>query len=73
VDRREKSAVLFAYADYYLIDVKYGIIMDVEASCAIRQAELGASRTMLKRTEKHGEAVRAKLPISAGRAADKRG
>jgi hypothetical protein len=41
----------FAYADNYLIDVKYGIIMEVEASRAIRQAEVGASRTMLKRTE----------------------
>jgi hypothetical protein len=26
-----KSAAFFAYADNYLIDVKYGIIMDVEA------------------------------------------
>src|SRR5215475_6041918 len=46
-----KGAAFFAYADNYLIDVKYGIIMDVEASRAIRQAEVGASRTMLKRTE----------------------
>ena len=29
---------LFAYADNYLIDVKFGAIMDVEASRAIRQA-----------------------------------
>jgi hypothetical protein len=27
-----KSAAFFAYADNYLIDVKFGIIMDVEAS-----------------------------------------
>jgi transposase len=46
-----KSAAFFAYADNYLIDVKFGIIMDVEASRAVRQAEVGASRTMLKRTE----------------------
>ena len=46
-----KSAAFFAYADNYLIDVKFGIIMDVEASCAIRQAEVGASRTMIERTE----------------------
>jgi hypothetical protein len=31
--------------------VKFGIIMDVEASRAIRQAEVGASRTMIERTE----------------------
>ena len=46
-----KSKAIFAYADNYLIDVKFGIIMDVEASRAIRQAEVGASRTMIERTE----------------------
>jgi transposase len=46
-----KSAAFFAYADNYLIDVKFGIIMDVEASRAIRQAEVGAARTMIDRTE----------------------
>jgi hypothetical protein len=40
----------FAYSDNYLIDVKSGIIMDVEASRAIRQAEVSAARTMIKRT-----------------------
>jgi transposase len=45
-----KSAAFFADADNYLIDVKFGIIMDVEASRAVRQAEVGASRTMIART-----------------------
>ena len=45
-----RDAAFFAYADNYLIDVKFGIIMDVEASRAIRQAEVGASQTMLVRT-----------------------
>src|SRR6202167_1551425 len=45
-----RNAALFAYADNYLIDVKFGIIMDVEASRAIRQAEVGASQTMIERT-----------------------
>jgi hypothetical protein len=31
--------------------VKVGIIMDVDASRAIRQAEVGASKTMIERTE----------------------
>jgi hypothetical protein len=31
--------------------VKFGIILDVEASRAIRQAEVGATKTMIKRTE----------------------
>jgi transposase len=46
-----KSAAFFAYADNYLIDIKFGIIMDVEASRAIRQAEVGASQTMIERTQ----------------------
>ena len=46
-----RSAAFFAYADNYLIDVKFGIIMDVEASRAIRQAEVGASQMMIERTE----------------------
>ena len=46
-----RNAAFFAYADNYLIDVKFGIIMDVEASRAIRQAEVGASQAMIERTE----------------------
>ncbi|CCB66472.1 IS1182 family transposase [Hyphomicrobium sp. MC1] len=48
----QKSKAIFAYADNYLIDTKHGIIVDVEASRAIRQAEVGASRTMIARTER---------------------
>ena len=44
-----RGAAFFAYADNYLIDVKFGIIMDVEASRAIRQAEVGAAKTMIER------------------------
>jgi len=47
-----RGPAFFAYADNYLIDVKFGIIVDVEASRAIRQAEVGAAKTMLERTEK---------------------
>ena len=46
-----RGPAFFAYADNYLIDVKCGIIMDVEASRAIRQAEVGAAKTMIDRTE----------------------
>src|SRR5207302_8535009 len=45
-----KGPAFFAYSDNYLIDVKFGVIVDVEASRAIRQAEVGA-RTMIERTE----------------------
>src|SRR6266581_3879945 len=47
----QRGPAFFAYSDNYLIDVKCGIIMDVEASRAIRQAEVGASQTMIERTE----------------------
>jgi transposase len=46
-----RGPAFFAYSDNYLIDVKFGIIMDVEASRAIRQAEVGAAKTMVERTE----------------------
>ena len=41
----------FAYSTNYLIDLDHAIIVDVEASTAIRQAEVTASKTMIERTE----------------------
>ena len=46
-----RGPAFFAYADNYLIDLKCGVIMDVEASRAIRQAEVGAAKTIIERTE----------------------
>jgi hypothetical protein len=46
-----KGPAFFAYSDNYLIDVKFGVIVDVEASRAIRQAEVGAAKAMIERTE----------------------
>ena len=46
-----RGPAFFAYADNYLIDVRFGVIMDVEASRAIRQAEVGTAKTMIERTE----------------------
>jgi len=46
-----RGPAFFAYANNYLIDVKFGVIVDVEASRAIRQAEVGAAKTMIARTE----------------------
>jgi len=46
-----KGPAFFAYSDNYLIDVKFGVIVDVEASRAIRPAEVGAAKTMIERTE----------------------
>ena len=46
-----RGPAFFAYANNYLVDVKFGIIVDVEASRAIRQAEVDAAKTMIGRTE----------------------
>ena len=46
-----RGPAFFAYATNYLIDTDNAIIVDVEASRAIRQAEVGAARTMIERTE----------------------
>jgi transposase len=40
----------YAYCDNYLIDVEHAVIVDVEATTAVRQAEVGAAQTMLVRT-----------------------
>jgi transposase len=46
-----KGHAFFAYAANYLIDLDHAVIVDVEASRAIRQAEVGAARTMIDRVE----------------------
>jgi transposase len=46
-----KGHAFFAYATNYLIDLDHAVIVDVEASRAIRQAEVGAARTMIERTQ----------------------
>jgi transposase len=46
-----KGHAFFAYATNYLIDLDHAVIVDVEASRAIRQAEVGAARTMIDRVQ----------------------
>jgi hypothetical protein len=41
----------FAYSTNYLVDLDHAIIVDVEATAPIRQAETGAVRDMLVRTQ----------------------
>lgn len=40
----------FAYCTNYLIDLDHAVIVDVEASTAVRQAEVKATKTMIDRT-----------------------
>ncbi len=45
----------YAYTVNYLIDTDHAVIVDVEATTAIRQAEVTAAKRMLQRTEdRHG-------------------
>lgn len=46
-----KGPAFFAYSTNYLMDSRHAIIIDVEASRAIRQAEVGTAKTMIERTE----------------------
>ena len=46
-----KGPAFFAYSNNTLIDNKFSVIVDVEASRAIRQAEVGTAKTMIERTE----------------------
>src|SRR5256714_3011058 len=41
----------FAYCTNYLIDLKYAVILDVEATTAVRQAEVTAQQRMIDRTQ----------------------
>jgi len=45
-----KGPAFFAYSANYMIDTDHAVILDVEASRSVRQAELGAMQTMLDRT-----------------------
>ncbi len=48
-----KGLAFFAYATNYLIDLDHAIIVDVEPSTAVRQAEVTAARTMIERVREH--------------------
>ena len=47
-----KGPAYFAYSANYMIDTDNAVILDVEASRSVRQAEVGAARTMIDRIAK---------------------
>lgn len=47
-----KGPAYFAYSTNYLIDTDNAVILDVEATRSVRQAEVGAARTMIDRVAK---------------------
>ena len=46
-----KGPAFFSYSDNYLIDTDHGVVVDVEATRSIRQAEVGSTKTMLDRVK----------------------
>jgi len=46
-----KGPAFFSYSDNYLIDTDHGVIVDIEATRSIRQAEVGSTKTMLDRVK----------------------
>ena len=56
----------YAYADNYLIDLKHAVILDVEATTAVRQAEVTAAKTMITRTAERFNARPARLAADTG-------
>ena len=57
---------VFAYADNYLIDLKCAVILDVEPTTAVRQAEVGAAKTMITRTAERLGVEPARLAADTG-------
>jgi transposase len=60
------TPAVYAYSDNYLVDLKNAVIMDVEATTAVRQAEVGAAKTMIDRTAEQFEITPARLAGDAG-------
>ena len=51
MDLRTWRRACYAYSTNYLIDLDHAVIMDVEASTAVRQAEVTACKRMIARTQ----------------------
>ena len=62
----QRGPAFFAYSDNYLIDLKHAVIVDVEATTAIRQAEVTAAQTMIERTADRFGVEPARLAADTG-------
>src|SRR5215213_6693070 len=56
----------FAYSANYLIDLDHAVIVDVEASTAVRQAEVKAAKTMIGRADERFELYPERLAGDSG-------
>ena len=61
-----RGPAVFAYTDNYLIDLKCAVILDVEPTTAVRQAEVTAAKTMLTRTAERLGIEPARLAADTG-------
>jgi hypothetical protein len=64
------TPAVFAYSGICFVDLKNAVIMDVEATTAVRPAEVGAAKTMLDRTAERLAVARSRLSpmrVTAGR------
>ncbi len=61
-----RGPAVFAYANNYLIDLKCAVIMDVEPTTAVRQAEVTAAKTMITRTAERLGMEPARLAADTG-------
>ena len=56
----------FAYCTNYLIDLDHAVIVDVEPSTAVRQAEVAAAKTMIERTRERFDLWPKRLAADTG-------
>ena len=62
--------VYFAYCTNYLIDLDHAVIVDVDPSTAVRQAEVAAAKTMIERTRERFELWPERLAADTGYGSD---
>ena len=61
-----RERAFFAYATNYLIDLEHAVIVDVEATTAVRQAEVTAQRRMIERSQERFALWPERLAADAG-------
>jgi transposase len=60
-----REAAFYSYSTNYLIDLDHAVIVDVEATTSVRQAEVTAQRTMIDRTQERFGILPARLVADA--------
>ena len=61
-----RERAFFAYSTNYLIDLEHAVIVDVEATTSVRQAEVTAQRRMIERTQERFDLWPERLAADGG-------